>query len=344
MPKPRHREPSHHDHSRSLRLAAPALAALALLVPLLASAADLPAAPGTSGSLATLVAVVMGFGGLGGFVDGLTSDVVYRVNFGARSLDIGSFGDILAGATAAIAIFTVGKALFPEIALKSFGADLDDSIRVIAISVLSGYAGVRLLNPLTRKLVEQISTDKAQEVGRSIRARDEDLIIAIKDGDKALNDYSIVPTGDVMRAAATLERAQKHYEIALKRDPLDTEALLGMAKVARRRAQLHESQNESGEAEWDEALRLLDRITSSNPRAARAFYNKACYKQIRQRRGGPSTEAMEDLKRALELQPELRARAASDEDLVGLQRLELFKTLVGAVTSDTTAAAPTAVA
>lgn len=137
------------------------VSALILLAPLSASAASAVVAAAPPISVPELVAVVMGFGGLGGFVDGLTTDIVYRVNFGGRSVDIGSLGDVLAASTAAIAIFTVGNALFPEMQLKSFGTDPGESIRIIALSVLSGYAGVRLLDPLTRKLVEQISSEGA---------------------------------------------------------------------------------------------------------------------------------------------------------------------------------------
>lgn len=305
---------------------------VALLVPGMAQAAQVVAEDG-QGSLFALVAAVMGFGALGGFVDGLTTDIVYRVNIGTRSLDIGTFGDIFAGSTAAIAIFTVGNALFPGISLKTFGTNLDDSMRIIAISVLSGYAGVRLLNPLTRKLVEQISTDKAREVSKSIKARNEEVVIAVKDGEKALYRYDIeagdpaVPR-DPERAERSLEEADKSFEIALRHDPLDTEALMGRAKVARRRAQLHEGTGQSGEADWALALQLLDRITTANPRAARAHYNKACYKQIRQR-SGPSEEAMRDLRTALELQPELRSRAALDSDFAGIRESEAFKGLIG---------------
>lgn len=305
-------------------------AALVLLAPVAAMAAEAVSGDVHPTSLPALVGVVMGFGALGGFVDGLTTDIPYRVNFGARSIDIGSLGDALAGATAAIAIFTVGNALFPEMKLKSFGVDIDHSIRVIAVSVLSGYAGVRLLNPLTRKLVEQISADKAHEATRTLKGRDEELVINVKDGDRQL--YRFDSERDRLieerKAAEVLDGAGKSFDIALKIDPLDTEALMGMAKVARRRAELKEREQASGEADWDLALELLDRITRNNPRAMRAFYNKACYKQIRRRTGTPDEEALRDLKTAIELRPEVKARARSDPDFAAIRNAEAFQALV----------------
>lgn len=306
--------------------------ALVLLTPLSASAAPATAGPT---SVPALVAIVMGFGGLGGFVDGLTTDIVYRVNFGGRSVDIGSLGDVLAGSTAAIAIFTVGNALFPEMQLKSFGTDLGESIRIIALSVLSGYAGVRLLNPLTRKLVEQISTDKVQEAARSFKARDEELVINIKEGDRMLYRFDIekdklFAEKNTARASELLEGATRSFEIALRMDPLDAEALMGLAKAARRRAEVKELAGASPEADWILALQFLDRITGNNPRAARAFYNKACYRQIRQKGKELAADSARDLTTAFELQPALKQRAASDPDFAAVRDTESFKALIHA--------------
>ncbi|MCY0989774.1 hypothetical protein OV203_21735 [Nannocystis sp. ILAH1] len=46
---------------------------------------------------------------------------------------------------------------------------------------------------------------------------------------------------------------------------------MGLAKAARRRAEVKELAGASPEADWTLALQYLDRITGKNPRAARAF-------------------------------------------------------------------------
>lgn len=307
-----------------------AAAALTLVVPSEAAAAAASTCPGQHATLATLVAVVMGFGALGGFVDGLTADIPYRVRFQARSIDIGSLGDALAGATAAIAIFTVGSALFPEVELECFNADISHSIRIVAISVLSGYAGVRLLNPLTRKLVEQISFDKARQVGETIKVRDEELIISVKDGDRRLSRFDAekqthLAAGNTARLTALLADARRSYEVALKLDPLDTEALMGLAKVARRRAEIPLG---DAEAAWTEAIHYLDKVTQKNPRAARALYNKACYKLLRRSTPESQADALKDLEAAIRLVPGLKSPAATDPDLASVQESPAFKAIV----------------
>lgn len=304
--------------------------------PALVSATACAAAPSQDQetSLAFLVAVVMGFGALGGFVDGLTTDVVYRVRFGESSRNIGSLGDLLVGATAAIAIFTVGSALFPEVKLNDFGHNREHAIRVIAVSVLSGYAGIRLLNPLTRKLVEQISREQAHEQVKTVKARSEELAINVKDGDRQLYRFDaerehLLGSGQRARASELLDAARASYEVALKIDEQDTEALLGMAKVARRQAQLHEGAGELADPDWDRALALLDRITDRNPKVARAFYNKACYKQVQGQLKGPSSAALEDLKTAVSLRPELKGKAKLDPDFSSIRETAEFKAVVG---------------
>jgi hypothetical protein len=315
----------------AVRLALPTLAAALVLLATSAAVAAESASNGASGSpLVILVAVVMGFGALGGFVDGLTTDITYRVNFGSYSKDIGSLGDALAGATAAIAIFTVGNALFPQVELKSFGTDLDHSIRIVAVSVLSGYAGVRLLNPLTRKLVEQISTDKANEATRTLKGRDDELVISLKDGDRQVYrfDSEREKLIEQNKATALLDGARKSYEIAVQIEPNATEGFMGLAKVARRRAELNERKGMSGEADWNEALELLDRVTSRNPRAARAYYNKACYKQARRKASVPDAEALRDLRSAIELQSRFKHKALVESDFEAIRDSEAFKAAV----------------
>lgn len=103
---------------------------------------------------------------------------------------------------------------------------------------------------------------------------------------------------------------------------------MGAAKVARRRAELHEVEGKGAEADWNEALQHLDRITSNNPRSARAFYNKACYRQIRRKSATPDPDALRDLETALELQPELGPRAAGDPDFAGIKDTPEFKSLL----------------
>lgn len=293
----------------------------ALLACMLCGAAQAtePATPSPNEQLAVLVAVVMFFGGLGGFVDGMTTDINYKVTFGARSFDIGSLGDFLVGATAGIAIFTVGSALFPNMPINEFGKAVEPSIRIIAVSVLSGYAGVRLLNPLTRKMVEQISEQKAAQAAQGAKTRSDELVMAIKDGEKKLSRYDtdkgrLAKDEFLKTARGLIDEAKACFDVALGIDPQDTEALIGQAKVARRRAELCQATQQDDSKDWAEATALLDQVIARHPDSARAHYNKACYLERQRSPAAPPTAALAALKLAIALQLELKARARKDPD------------------------------
>lgn len=268
-----------------------------------------------------VILVLMLFGGLGGFVDGLTANVSYKVSWGGRRWEIGSLGDVLVGMTAAIAIFTVASALFPDLKIEEFETDLKQFIRIVAVGVLSGYAGIRLLNPLTRKLAEQIATDKANEAVKAIKTQSVELTINVKDGDRKLANYDfqkdhLFAEEKYDDAAKLLDEPQKCYQAALGIDPVDTEALMGAAKVARRRAELAKLQDRDPDDYWKAAIKALDGITDRDKQSARAFYNKACYKNLM---GRPSGEVLKDLKVAIDLSPALKDRARTDPDFATLK-------------------------
>ncbi|WP_284614768.1 TPR end-of-group domain-containing protein [Aquabacterium humicola] len=277
-----------------------------------------------------VIGVVMLFGALGGFVDGLTTDISYKVSWGSRSFDIGSAGDALVGMTAAIAIFTVASALFPDLKVEQFGNDMTQLIRVVALGVLSGYAGIRLLNPLTRKIAEQIATDKADAAVRAARTQSVELTINVKDGDRKLIEFDLrkeqlLAAGGFDEAQRILEQAQQRFKAALEVDADDAEALMGSAKVARRKAELAGQQGRDAAADWTAALRALDAVTSRDPRAARAWYNKACYKALM---GKPPAEVVRDAGKAFELLPALKERARTDPDFAGLKTQAEFAAAV----------------
>ncbi|MCY0989773.1 hypothetical protein OV203_21730 [Nannocystis sp. ILAH1] len=71
-------------------------------------------------------------------------------------------------------------------------------------------ADVRLLNPLTRELIEQTSSDKVQEAVWSFKARDEELVINIKDGDRGL--YRFDAEKDKLFAQKNTARANELLE------------------------------------------------------------------------------------------------------------------------------------
>lgn len=277
-----------------------------------------------------VLGMVMLFGALGGFVDGLTTDIPYKVSWGGRHFDIGSAGDALVGMTSAVAIFTVATALFPDLEIERFDSSPTAFIRIVALGVLSGYAGIRLLNPLTRKLAEQIATEKAADAVKDVQVRNTELAINVKDAERKVIEFDLRRTellaqGQHEAAAKLLDEARTRYDAALAVERHDTEALLGLARVARRQAELAQLRQRDPAPHWAEALRALDAITMRDRSAARAFYNKACYKALK---GDSAAVALADLQQALELAPALKPRARSDPDFGVLAALPDFLRLV----------------
>lgn len=297
----------------------------------------------STSTIVTLVLVVMFFGALGGFVDGLTTDIHHNFTWGTYTKDIGSFGDALVGATSALAIFTVANSIFGELKdLDLFPGNVALSIKVIAIGVLSGYAGIRFLNPLTRRVAEQIATEKANEAAKSVKRRNDELAINVKDGDKYLYQHdaakpswfrnSQLPIPEkakaIEEAKKLLKNAQNSYKVALDVDAADTEALMGMAKVARRLAEVKEEKNEPNTLDWTAAIDYLKKIIDKDANSARAYYNLACYLAIS---GKAETEALKALEKATELYPSLKAKANADPDFQELKKSSEFTRICGSI-------------
>jgi tetratricopeptide (TPR) repeat protein len=260
-------------------------------------------------------------------VDGLTTVRHYHVTFGQKSKDIGSLGAALVGATASIVILTV---------MAGLGVVVEDShtklYKIAAFGVLAGYAGIRLLNPMTRKLVEQIAKETAAETAKSFGARNIETALNIKDGERVLAQYALkkdeLLDKDREGAVKILENARKCFDTALQVDPSDTEALMGSANVFRELAEVKLGKDST--ACWEGALRALDSIIARDPGAAQALYNRACYKSLMDR---DVTEVIEDLKAAMDIYPKFGERAKADRSFAKVNQTEQFAILTGSPTT-----------
>jgi tetratricopeptide (TPR) repeat protein len=299
----------------------------------------MPPCPVSWGRLAIAVVAVMFFGALGGFADGLTTDIAYKVTLGQKSYNLGSLGDAVAGATAALAIFTVAETLFgfsvcQVISNKTGYVSFSTAMRIIAIGVLSGYAGIRLLNPMTRKLAQQIATETTTEALKNVQTRSVETALNIKDGERVLAQY-VVKKGQLFSAGAPgyaeastiLDDARKCFDTALQVDPWDAEALMGAANVMRERAEVKKKQGEDPHPYWEAALKSLDKILARDSKAAQALYFRACYKSLMTKR---VEEVVPDLQAAIEIYPHFRERARADNSFVDVNQKPAFQRLVPA--------------
>jgi quercetin dioxygenase-like cupin family protein len=72
--------------------------------------------------------------------------------------------------------------------------------------------------------------------------------------------------------------------------------------------------------EWDKAITVLEGHRAETPENGGVHYNLACAKA----RAGRADEALEDLRRAVELQPSFAEYAQSDDDLASIRDDERF--------------------
>ena len=256
-------------------------------------------------------------GGFGGLADGIVlrarqeqanvQYMPYRLDlpFGHdRFVELGFIGHMLIGATASIAIFTVIDAL-SGFNFEFNNLDTTDFLRLLALGVLSGFAGIRILDPALYRLIGQVrgevSTIKSDMVGQIKtevqREGEQNTEVAElqKRGNERLVQYDLLSKmnkHDESREA--LQAANGAFEYALRLEPNDEVSLRGKARVLRRLAQL--SRDNPSEALkirpqskpddlWREAVDTLDLIIKRNPLSANSFYNRACYMALWKKKG-----------------------------------------------------------
>lgn len=269
-------------------------------------------------------------GAFGGFVDGLIVSRSYALRWKKTTVDIGSVGDILVGSAAGLAIFTVATAIFN---LKFDELNKPEMfVKLVAWGVLSGFAGLRLLEGMSKKLVEDIATKVAEDTVKRVVTQDVEAEINIKSGDAALTKYDMAKESGWLQtreadARSLLETAILKFDAVLEKQPDNQQALRGKAKTHRRRAELEKVKgNSKGEKEnWDKAIGFLSRIIDRSPNASIAYYNLACYQQLS---GGGLTDVIGNLRKAIDISPILKGSAKSDPDFEDIRNKGEFKELI----------------
>jgi tetratricopeptide (TPR) repeat protein len=296
------------------------------------------------GALDVLLIIALA-GGFGGFVDGLITKTEYTLRLpfwktkrwnenvpNWAEIDFGTLGDILVGAAAGIALFIVAGGLL-NVKVSELSKDPDAYLRAVALGLLAGFSGLKLLGGLSRKLVEDISTKTALETVKREIQKNVDVAVYVKEADALLNlfdaEYKELPQHSGPQAAETgkiLDKALAKYDAALSDDPANEEALRGKARAYRRQATVAGDQGNSADSAtlWNKAIETLSSILERNNQSAPSYYNRACYKHLA---GRNVDEALSDLAKALALAPRLKQYAQHDTDFTRLWANNEFKTL-----------------
>lgn len=273
-----------------------------------------------------VLAIILFAGAFGGFVDGLVHQKSYCLRVGHHSVDLGSLGDALVGATASVAMFTVAGAVF-GIQWNDV-AKTEHFIRIVAWGVLSGYAGIRLLNPLSISAVERIATSAARQTVRESNRQDTETSLALIDANLYLNRYDmqsrdLVRQGRAADAESLLKRAEANFDVVLGAEPSNSEALRGKAKVYRRLADRAAPPDKA--KYWDLALGILSDMIRRDDRAALAYYNRGCYEALM----GRKDDAIADLRQAVGITDKLRDAANADPDFDAIRGDPRFRDIAG---------------
>ena len=217
-----------------------------------------------------------------------------------RQIEIGFLGDIFVGMAAGNAVFFFAASLFN---VKLDGVTLDgatpvsDHMRIITLAMLSGFAGIRALSAMSSKVLEKISSldERVDQIEKS-----EKISEVLRQADMLLSQNP--------------DQAMALYGQVLSLNPANRQAMIGKSKALRRLARLKE------------AIEILTEIIKDDPKAERALYNRACYKNLSG--SYKKEEVLDDLKKAIALFPFYRQYALADPDFKSLSEDVEFKKLV----------------
>lgn len=270
------------------------------------------------GNTVILIVIIIVSGAFGGLAHAMTGQdekhASWPFQIGNKAL-----GDASVGIAASIAVFFIADLFGLKLGEIN---DPDEYIRVIALGTISGFAGLRFLNPMSKKISERIETIQKEVEG----VRDEQKVIA----KKIVSREHKSKFDELIRQASLFESIENYpsaLEIinkALSTRPNNSEALVRKGKYLKRQAMREGDPTKTKEA-LVEALRLTTEALEHTPNFARAHYNRACYKTLL---GYPISDIVDDLEKAIELESERRVLANTDPDFQSVANDPVFRKLV----------------
>jgi len=246
-------------------------------------------------TLAALFTVAAG-GAFGGVVLGMVRETRYRIHMpGGNKMEIGFFGDALVGIAAALSIFTIAGSIL-NISFDKLN-EPEEFIKIIALSVLAGFAGISLLQKLSENLI-----NKVREINKDV----EELKLKEKSSE-------FLARGEFLANNDQHDEAIEYFDLALSVDSKNELSNICKAMSLKRVGKVQE------------AYDLMDQIIKGGSNASGAHYNRACYGALL---GHNLSSIINDLSKAIEISKWSRKGAATDSDFDSIRDAEDFKELV----------------
>ena len=239
-------------------------------------------------------------GALGGFMASINICSPNEIYFGfsAKKVKLGSFGDMLIGFAAGMAVLI----------LSGSTGHAAGSFHAVPLGLLAGIAGNRLLFGMSNAILGRVMSD--QEELRDKVDRIDKVTELITEGEKLLERGNPRAAEELFRQALGLD----------SRNPL---AHLDLAKSYRHQADELPASQQTDFMKM--AIQSLSTSIETSPRYDRAYYNRACYRAIT---GESPRDVLSDLRQALELFPGNRQLAVADPDFEPLRNNNAFNELL----------------
>lgn len=242
------------------------------------------------------VVIISVSGAFGGIVLGIVNRTNYSICIpGGRTLKLGFFADSLIGCAAALAIFSIAGSIF-NIDLTKLD-NTQNIIKIVAIGILAGFAGISLLRKLSNNMLNKID-DLDQKI--------DNLQLDIK-------SRTFVERGVLQARIKEYESAIEYYDHALEIFPRNTRALINKGFALKKMGQV------------ESALECALEALSIDPVLANAAYNSACYITLLD---GPKHKILQHLKVAFKEFPHLKKVANKDSDFDRIREDEDFRCIV----------------
>ncbi|MGH8057755.1 MAG: tetratricopeptide repeat protein, partial [Candidatus Entotheonellia bacterium] len=278
------------------------------------------------GGIKKVLGILIWCGGFGGLIFSLfergrgfeLSD--YDSNF---KIHFGSVADVLIGIGATLSVFFL---LAGSLKIDNIGTDLENTLRLIGLGVLSGVAGRGLLTVLQERFLRQLEElgVKVEETSAKVEDTRKELAEKVEQTKKLGQKYQWTSMGESYRLREDWENAKYAFDEAIKLDPNDPSGYLGLANTFQ-----GERKQATTDAEKEnmlhKALEYTARAIEKNASFAPAYLRRA---SINAALNQSEAEIEKDLQEAIRLDPDMKRFLLQEEEFQRLKDLPWFKELV----------------